>query len=156
MTRATAMHSDHFLRVMMYHYVRDLPRTEFPSLQGMTIDAFRQQVAQLSSRFEMASIESAFDFLTGDYRPRRDLCLLTFDDGLRGHYTQVMPFLREKRIRGVFFLITGCLEERKMVAVHMHQFLMAKMGFAEYADSFCRKALALSSDHRRGEPGGRR
>ena len=140
------MHSDHFLRVMMYHYVRDLPRTPFPNLNGMLPDAFRQQVAQLASRFEIASIESALDFLTGEYRPRRDLCLLTFDDGLREHYTDVLPFLHEKRIRAVFFLITGCVEERKMAAVHMNHMLMAALGFQEYADAFGRKALALSPD----------
>jgi peptidoglycan/xylan/chitin deacetylase (PgdA/CDA1 family) len=140
------MHSDHFLRVVMYHYVRDLARTEFPNLKGMTVDDFRRQVTELSSQFEIASVESALDFLTGEYRPRRDLCLLTFDDGLREHYTDVMPFLHEKRIRGVFFLITGCLEERKMAAVHMHQFLMARLGFQEYADAFGCKALSLSPD----------
>jgi peptidoglycan/xylan/chitin deacetylase (PgdA/CDA1 family) len=140
------MHSDHFLRVMMYHYVRDLPRTPFPNLKGLLIDDFRQQVNQLSSRFEIASIESALDFLTGEYRPRRDLCLLTFDDGLREHFTEVMPFLHEKRIRGVFFLITGCLEERRVAAVHMNHFLMAALDFHEYADAFFRKVVSMCPD----------
>ena len=140
------MHSDHFLRVVMYHYIRDLSAAAFPNLKGMQIDDFRRQVTQLSENFEIASIESALDFLTGEYRPRRDLCLLTFDDGLRDHYDNVMPFLHEKRIRGVFFVITGCLEERKMAAVHMHHFLMAALGFQEYADAFGRKALSLSPD----------
>jgi peptidoglycan/xylan/chitin deacetylase (PgdA/CDA1 family) len=130
----------------MYHYVRDLPRTEFPNLNGMLLDDFRGQVNQLSSQFEIASIESALDFLNGEYRPRRDLCLLTFDDGLREHYTDVMPFLQEKRIRGVFFLITGCLEEKKMAAVHMHHFLMAALGFHEYADAFFRKVVSMCPD----------
>jgi peptidoglycan/xylan/chitin deacetylase (PgdA/CDA1 family) len=140
------MHSDHILRVVMYHYVRDLPRTDFPNLNGILLDDFRRQVAELSSRFEIASIESALDFLTGEYRPRRDLCLLTFDDGLREHYTDVMPFLQEKRIRGVFFLITGCLEEKKMAAIHMHQFLMAALGFNDYADAFFRKVVSMCPD----------
>jgi peptidoglycan/xylan/chitin deacetylase (PgdA/CDA1 family) len=130
----------------MYHYVRDLPRTDFPNLNGMHIDDFRTQVTQLSTQFEMASIESALDFMTGEYRPRRDLCLLTFDDGLREHYTDVMPFLQEKRIRGVFFLITGCLEEKRMAAVHIHHFLMATLGFQEYADAFFRKVVSMCPD----------
>src|ERR1051325_1184034 len=48
------MHSDHFVRVVMYHYVRDFPRTAFPKLNGMLLDDFRHQVSELSSHFEMA------------------------------------------------------------------------------------------------------
>jgi len=140
------MHSDHILRVVMYHYVRDLPRTPFPKLKGMMLDDFRDQVTELSTQFEMASLESAMDFMAGEYRPRRDLCLLTFDDGLKEHYTDVTPILHEKRIRAVFFLITGCLEEKKVAAVHMNHFLMASMDFDEYADGFFRKVVALCPD----------
>jgi peptidoglycan/xylan/chitin deacetylase (PgdA/CDA1 family) len=140
------MHSDHFLRVVMYHYVRDLPRTPYPRLNGMLLDDFRQQVIQLSSQFEMASLESAVDFLSGEYRPRRDLCLLTFDDGLREHYRDVVPILSERHIRGVFFLITSALEERKVAAVHMNHFLMAALEFEEFSTLFFRKAVELSGD----------
>jgi peptidoglycan/xylan/chitin deacetylase (PgdA/CDA1 family) len=140
------MQSDHILRVAMYHYVRDVARTPFPNLKGMLPDDFRVQVAELATQFEMASIESAMDFLTGEYRPRRDLCLLTFDDGLKEHYRDVTPILAEKRIRGVFFLITSCVDERKVAPVHMNHFLMAKMDFEEYADAFFKKVVALSPD----------
>ena len=103
------------LRVVKYKYVRDLPRTPFPKLCGMLLDDFRDQVASLSAQFEMASLESAIDFMAGEYRPRRDLCLLTFDDGLKEHYTEVTPILHDRRIRAVFFPITGCLEEKKIL-----------------------------------------
>jgi peptidoglycan/xylan/chitin deacetylase (PgdA/CDA1 family) len=140
------MHSDHILRVVMYHYVRDLPNTPFPKLKGMMLEDFRHQVNELSSQFEMASVESAMDFLSGEYRPRRDLCLLTFDDGLKEHYADVTPILHEKRIRGVFFLITQCLEEKKVAAVHMNHFLMASMEFEDYADAFFRKVVSMCPD----------
>jgi peptidoglycan/xylan/chitin deacetylase (PgdA/CDA1 family) len=57
-----------------------------------------------------------------------------------------MPFLHEKRIRGVFFVITGCLEERKLAAVHMNHFLMAAMDFQDYADAFFRKVVSMCPD----------
>ncbi len=140
------MQSDHILRVVMYHYVRDLPHTRYPRLKGMLLDDFRQQVAQLSTQFEMASLESAVDFLSGEYRPRRDLCLLTFDDGLKEHYRDVVPILTERHIRGVFFLITSALEEHKVAAVHMNHFLMAALKFEEFSSLFFRKAVELSAD----------
>jgi len=140
------MHSDHILRAVMYHYVRDLARTPFPALKGMPLDDFRHQVTELSTAFEMASIESALDFLTGEYRPRRDLCLLTFDDGLKEHYRDVAPILAEKRIRGVFFLITSSVDERRMAPVHMNHFLMARLGFDAYAEAFFNKVVAMSPE----------
>jgi len=140
------MHSDHILRVVMYHYVRDLSNTPFPKLKGMLLEDFRHQVAELSQQFEMASVESAMDFLSGEYRPRRDLCLLTFDDGLKEHYADVTPILHEKRIRGVFFLITECLEDKKVAPVHMNHFLMASMEFEDYADAFFRKVVSMCPD----------
>jgi len=141
------MQSDRILRVVTFDYVRDLPRTPFPRLQGMLLDDFRHQVTALGSQFEMASIESAMDFLSGEYRPRRDLCLLTFDDGLKEHYRDVAPYLAEKRIRGAFFLITSPVDERKVASVHMNHFLMATLDFEEYADAFFKKVLTLAPDY---------
>ena len=133
------------LRVVKYKYVRDLPQTPFPKLSGMLLDDFREQVASLAAQFEMASLESAIDFMAGEYRPRRDLCLLTFDDGLKEHYTEVTPILHDTRIRAVFFPITGCLEEKKMTAAHMNDFLMACMDFGQYADGFLETAQEMGS-----------
>ena len=124
------------LHVVMYHYVRDLPRTRFPRIKGMLTDDFRDQVASLSERYEMATLESALAFLRGEHVPQRDLCLLTFDDGLKDHYTDVLPILIEQRIQGLFFVITACLEERRVVPVHKNHFLMAALEFDEYRRAF--------------------
>ena len=134
---------ERLLRVVKYDYVRDVSKTPFSKLSGMLVDDFRAQVVALSAQFEMASLESAIDFMAGEYRPRRDLCLLTFDDGLKEHFTAVTPILHERRIRAVFFPITGCLEENKMTAAHMNDFLVASVDFGEYSGGFLRKVEEL-------------
>ena len=126
------------LHVATYHYVRDLPRTRFPQIKGMLLDDFRSQVHALPDMFEMATIESAVAFLTGKYVPRRDLCLMTFDDGLKEHYAQVTPLLAERGIQGVFFLISACMEDGVVAPVHMNHFLMAHLGFRTYQSEFLR------------------
>jgi peptidoglycan/xylan/chitin deacetylase (PgdA/CDA1 family) len=131
------------LNVIMYHYVRDLPNTRFPRIKGLLADDFRQQVAWLNERHEMATLESALAFLAGEYRPKRDLCLLTFDDGLKDHYTEVLPALSELRIEGLFFIITSCLEGR-VVSVHKNHFLMAALEFDEYRQAFLKRLSDLS------------
>lgn len=124
--------SEPLLHVATYHYVRDLPRTRFPQIKGMLLDDFRSQVNALPDMFEMATLESAVAFLTGKYVPRRDLCLMTFDDGLREHYAEVTPLLAEQDIQGIFFLISSCIEDGVVAPVHMNHFLMAHLGFKSY------------------------
>jgi peptidoglycan/xylan/chitin deacetylase (PgdA/CDA1 family) len=133
------------LHVATYHYVRHLPRTRFPQIKGMLLDDFRNQVRMLPDVYEMATLESAFEFLTGKYTPRRDLCLMTFDDGLREHYADVTPILAEEQIQGLFFLITGCLEDGVVAPVHMNHFLMAGLGFETYRAAFEKTVAELGA-----------
>jgi peptidoglycan/xylan/chitin deacetylase (PgdA/CDA1 family) len=134
------------LRVVMYHYVRDLPNTGFPRIKGMLTSEFRRQLAHLRASYEMATLESALDYLQGVYTPRRDLCLLTFDDGLKDHYTDVTPLLLDHDIQGMFFLITSCLHDGQMVPVHMNHFLMATLDFPEYRQAFLDGLTNMSPD----------
>src|SRR5208282_3352652 len=136
------------LHVSTYHYVRDLPRTRFPQIKGMLLDDFRQQVRSLPDFFEMATVNSALEFLNGTYHPRRDLCLMTFDNGLKEHYADVTPILEENGIEGVFFLITSCLEEHRVAPVHMNHFLTAGLGFERYRAMFMEVIRTSGFDER--------
>ncbi len=137
---------DPALRVVMYHYVRDLPNTPFPSIKGMLTGEFIQQVRSLKERYEMATMESALAFLNGGYKPSRDLCLLTFDDGLKEHWAECTPVLAEQKIQGLFFLITGCMEDHCVAPVHMNHFLMASLDFNEYKGAFLRRLREMSPE----------
>lgn len=127
------------LHVVMYHYVRDLARTRYPALKAMLLDDFRQQVDDLASAFEMATLESSLAFLGGKYQPQRDMCLLTFDDGVKEHFREVTPLLADRGIQGLFFLITGSVENKRVAPVHMNHFLMADLGFDRYQSAFLAK-----------------
>jgi peptidoglycan/xylan/chitin deacetylase (PgdA/CDA1 family) len=128
----------------MYHYIRDLPRTDFPRIKGMLTNDFRRQVNWLSENYEMASLESALAFLRGEYQPKRSLCLLTFDDGLKDHYVEVTPVLAERGIQGIFFVITSCLQEHRVASAHMNHFLMAALDFDFYRGAFLKRLRSVA------------
>jgi peptidoglycan/xylan/chitin deacetylase (PgdA/CDA1 family) len=134
------------LHVVMSHYVREFRRTAFPEIKGMELDAFRNQVQQLRHRFEMATVESSLAFLSGAYQPRRELCLLTFDDGLKEHFDTVTPILADQTIQGVFFLVTSCLEDSRVAPVHMNHFLMAHLGMDRYCNLFAERLRQLAPE----------
>jgi peptidoglycan/xylan/chitin deacetylase (PgdA/CDA1 family) len=134
------------LYISTYHYVRDLPRTRFPEIKGMLVEDFRQQVKLLPEIFEMATLNSALEFLAGTYMPQRDLCLMTFDDGLKEHYTVVTPMLAEHGIQGIFFPITSCTNDSVVASVHMNHFLLAELGINRYRAVFTQALRELSLD----------
>ena len=55
---------------------------------------------------------------------------------LKEHYADVLPVLAEHRIQGLFFLITGCLEDHVVAPVHMNHILMAAMDWEQYTKEF--------------------
>ncbi len=120
------------LHVVMYHYIRDLPNTPFPKSKGMHTGEFREQLTTLKARYEMATLESALEFIRGSYSPARDLCLLTFDDGLKEHHSEITSLLVDHGIQGLFFVITSCLEGQYIAPAHMNHFLMAGLDFDTY------------------------
>jgi peptidoglycan/xylan/chitin deacetylase (PgdA/CDA1 family) len=131
------------LHIVMYHYVRDLPQTAYPRIKGMMLNDFRTQVKGFASNFEMATLETTMAYLRSEYHPKRDLCLLTFDDGLKEHHSEATPILHELGIQGIFHMITGCLEDRAVAPVHMNHFLMAALDFTEYREAFWAKLTEL-------------
>lgn len=134
------------LYIATYHYVRDLPRTHFPRIKGMLLDDFRQQAKLLPELFEMATLSSALEFLSGSYEPERNLCLMTFDDGLKEHYSEVTPILLEHGIQGVFFPITACMNGLVVAPVHMNHFLLAELGIERYRTVFTGALRSLGLD----------
>jgi peptidoglycan/xylan/chitin deacetylase (PgdA/CDA1 family) len=66
--------------------------------------------------------------------------LLTFDDGVKDHYREVTPVLVDRGIQGLFFLVTGCMEEQVVATVHKNHFLTAQLGLAEWQRRFVERA----------------
>jgi peptidoglycan/xylan/chitin deacetylase (PgdA/CDA1 family) len=134
------------LHVVNYHYVRDLARSRFPRIKGLDLAAFTAQVDQLQSRFHMATLAEALQFLRGEYQGSRDLCLLTFDDGLKEHAQLVTPLLAARGVQGLFFITTACVEEQVVLAVHKNHFLMASLDFTEYRQAFLATLAEVSPE----------
>jgi peptidoglycan/xylan/chitin deacetylase (PgdA/CDA1 family) len=67
---------------------------------------------------------------------------MTFDDGLKDHFTDVLPILADFRIQGVFFVPTSCVEQTRVAPVHKNHFLLAAVDFEEYRRAFLQELSA--------------
>ncbi len=140
--------SESRLVVIMYHYVRE-DGHELPFLNSVTIKEFKNQLAIYKKKFEPATLESAISFLQGKYVPKKDMCLLTFDDGLMDHYSNVLPVLKKNGFQGVFFLSTLNMENKIVLSVHKNHLLKASLGFSQFQKLFLNE---LNSNHDIDEP----
>lgn len=89
--------------IVMYHYVRDLSRSRFPAIKGLSLDRFRRQLDHIQSHYTPVSIENLLDALQSEEAelPPNPI-LLTFDDGYNDHFSNVFPLLDERGIQGCF------------------------------------------------------
>ena len=133
------------LWVVTYHYVRDYATTPYPNIKGLDISSFVRQIEFLRDRCEMTTVKSALAFLNGEYSPARDLCLLTFDDGLKEHYDVVMPLLQDYGFEGVFAIVTGCTGSVQVAPTHKNHLLMATLPAADYARRYRRMLDAMGA-----------
>ncbi len=131
---------------VMYHYVRDTESTDFPDIKAVSVADFRSQVARVKETFATSPLEGCVEFLEGRWDPGRDLCILTFDDGLIEHHEIVSEILSDLDVPGVFFLPTAALEDHEVLAVHMNHFLLASLGTSGLRDHLTRAASALEID----------
>lgn len=117
---------------MTYHYVRpsfDLP---FPAIFGLTPEALREQLENLSQCGQFMSQDDILAVVSGRARLPDRALLVTFDDGLREHYEHAWPVLREMGIPAIFFVSTAPLEQESVALVHKIHLLRSYLA----ADTF--------------------
>jgi peptidoglycan/xylan/chitin deacetylase (PgdA/CDA1 family) len=113
------------LNIVMYHYVRELWRSRFPRIKGLTIDAFRGQLEYIERHYNVVSMEEVIWAAQGGGRLPARAALLTFDDGFIDHYTNVLPLLHERSWQGSFFPPSRPIVEGCVLDVHKIHFTLA-------------------------------
>jgi peptidoglycan/xylan/chitin deacetylase (PgdA/CDA1 family) len=105
----------------MYHFIRS--KTELPNTT-LPVKHFRRQLKYLKEKYPIITL--------GDVINGKHGCVLTFDDGIKDHYTNAFPILKKEEIPGVFFPMTECLQHKKVLSVQKAQFLLAKLHYNEF------------------------
>jgi peptidoglycan/xylan/chitin deacetylase (PgdA/CDA1 family)/SAM-dependent methyltransferase len=122
--------------VVMYHYVRNMQDTNYPEIKGLLIDKFRKQVDYLKEKYTIISLSQYSKYLNGEGDIPNNSCILSFDDGLKDHYENVFPILKERNVPGCFFVATKPLVDNSVLPVQKIQFLLAKAGTEKLTKSF--------------------
>lgn len=112
------------LKVVMYHYVRDLKNSRYPDIKGMDYEKFKRQIRYLRDRYELVRMEDVLSACAGGKLPDNAM-LLTFDDSYMDHFTHVFPILDSYGIQGSFFIPAKTFVEKKLLDVNKIHFILA-------------------------------
>lgn len=112
--------------IVMYHYVRDLKRSRFPAIKGLSMERFRRQLDYIEAHFNPVTVEDILETMSA---PERELpensILLTFDDGYSDHFLNAFPILDDRGIQGCFFPSAKAVLEHVVLDVNKIQFVLA-------------------------------
>lgn len=123
------------LTAVMYHYVRDTAKTNFPGIKAISIEKFERQLDYFQKSYYIISGPDLRDFAQSKRSLPARACILTFDDGLKDHYLNVYPRLKERNIPGLFFPVARRPEDG-LAMIHLLQLLIAKIGEVEFRNLF--------------------
>ncbi len=94
--------------ILMYHYVSELPPDADSLRRGLTVEPadFEAQLQYLKDAgYETVLLKDLYDALSlGKPLPEKPI-VLTFDDGHKDHYTDVLPLLQKYDYVGEFFVL---------------------------------------------------
>jgi peptidoglycan/xylan/chitin deacetylase (PgdA/CDA1 family) len=114
-------------KIIMYHYVRDIKNSKFPGIKGLEKSELINQIEFLKKKFHVITIEEIIEYIYENRELPSNSVLLTFDDGLKDHFHNVFPILKQYEIKGSFFIPIKPIEEKKVLDVHKIHLILAKI-----------------------------
>jgi len=108
----------------MYHFVRN-DSSEYPNLHHLKVDDFIKQLDFFEKNEGFLSQEDFIHCIDKKKFPQKGV-VLTFDDGLRDHYSTVLPILEERKLWGFFYIPTLHYENKKILTTHRIHHLLGK------------------------------
>lgn len=113
------------LKIVMYHYVRHLKNSRYPSIKGLEYELFKEQLIFFNKNFRVINMEDIIAYYEfGDKLPQNAL-LLTFDDGYIDHYNYVLPILAKHKMQGSFFVPGKVFMENCLLDVNKIHYILA-------------------------------
>jgi peptidoglycan/xylan/chitin deacetylase (PgdA/CDA1 family) len=128
------------LSVWMYHYVRDPgDAAEAGSgIPGLPVARFTAQIDELARYQHVVGWPAVQAWLLGGPPLPPQAVLLTFDDGLRDHYLNVYPLLKEHGLSGLFFALARPPAAGLTLGHKLH-YLLAALGQDELQAALWRR-----------------
>lgn len=100
----------------VYHCISDesLPHIKHV-IRYKNTRQFEEDIDYLSKHFQFVDWKEFKEFTSGNFKPRKKIALLTFDDGLREFYDVVAPVLERKGIYACNFINPAFIDNKDLM-----------------------------------------
>jgi len=112
-------------KIIAYHYVRPIRESQYSEIKGRELSDFKKQIEFLKKKFTFINSKELVESIYLEKEIPKNSILLTFDDGLKEHYTHVFPILKKHKIQGLFFPTAKPIIEKMVLNVHKIHFILA-------------------------------
>ena len=148
MVRRSALNS---VNVVYYHHLGD-PAPHYQAFyNGCTASKFAQDLECLSRVFDFAPLSDVLACEHGEGSRGRPKLAVTFDDGFNLRSQGVMQILEDYGVKATTFVITSCIDNRRMMWRHMLSAIQTLMPESVWRPQY--NELALSGGFRPIEHG---
>jgi len=137
------------IKIIMYHFVRELDLTRYPHIKARRLGEFKDQLNYLEKKHEFVTLEDCIEVLNGKGNLPKDATLLTFDDGYKDHFENVFPILEEKNIQGCFFPPAKAVLKDEVLDVNKIHHILAVNEENKNIDGLVKKIFDLLDKHRK-------
>ncbi len=114
--RARARFGSPYLTILTYHRVFDPPEV-YPFDRGVVDvgpEAFDAQLKTLGKYFNVVGVDEVSAHFAGEEALPRNAAVVSFDDGYLDNLEVAAPILKDNGMRGVFFIATSYIEDRRI------------------------------------------
>ena len=113
------------MKIVMYHYVRDFSKSDYPKIKGLDINGFKFQINHLASKFDVLTPTDVHNIIRKKQKFSKNHCWLNFDDGFIDHYKYVLPVLEKHKIKASFFPPVKTTLNKATLDVHKIHHILA-------------------------------
>lgn len=115
--------------ILSYHrVVDDFTGAMQTSIPGLLIsrETLRRQLEDIAaSGYEFVTMERTLEVISGRRVAKKDLCLVTFDDGYRDVYQHGLPVLKHMGIPGIMYVPSGVIgTQKRFNHDHLHHLFL--------------------------------
>ena len=113
------------ITIIMYHYVRNKKLHRFRNIKALDISEFKNQLNYLIKNFNFISMEDLIEHVHFNKDLPQNSALLTFDDGYKDHFDNVLPILMEFNLKGSFFVPIENIQNNTLLDVNKLHLILA-------------------------------
>lgn len=113
--------------VVMYHYVRNLAISNYPKINGLDLNLFKEQIHYFKKHYTFITMKELIEAYENNSDFPNNAILLTFDDGYIDHYNHVFPILNDCKIQGCFYPPATTILNKQVLDVNKIHFILASV-----------------------------